>query len=109
MPTLSHQSKSEKRAAPQAPKIQQLSLLSSRAKAQRTALYAKPAEVSHHGRSSYFFQIYCSFNHRQFGGLYSKTEADLILAEFQGHPWQIEPRLFGAAAERAIQQGRAGQ
>jgi hypothetical protein len=80
----------------------QLDLLSETKAAPKQALYAKPADQRHHGRPGYWFQFFCSFNQKQFGGLYSRTEANFILAEFQGHPWQIEPREFGVAAERAI-------
>jgi hypothetical protein len=80
----------------------QLDLLPKANAAPFQALYAKPAPPTHHGRPGCWFQIFCSFNQKQFGGLYSRAVADLILAEFQGHPWQIEPREFEAADERAV-------
>jgi len=70
------------------------------------ALYGKPCDASHHGRSGYYFQLFCSFNNRQFGGLYSRTEGNWILEHFKDYRGQISPREFGAAAERAIFAGR---
>jgi hypothetical protein len=47
----------------------QLDLLSETKAAPKQALYAKPADQRHHGRPGYWFQIFCNFNQKQFGGL----------------------------------------
>ena len=66
------------------------------------ALYLKPQGTSHHGREGYYFQLYCGFNQKQFGGLYSLAESEKILDHFKEQRGQISAREFGLVAERVI-------
>lgn len=68
----------------------------------RLALCVKLAKRSHHGRNGDFYQIFCNFNHRQFGGLYSKLESERILDDFKHYTGPVSPAEFGRVAERVI-------
>jgi hypothetical protein len=65
------------------------------------AIYATPSACKQPG-GGIWWNLRCGHNQKMFGGLYSTAEREQILRHFKGRRKRIEPREFGAVAERVI-------
>ena len=108
--SLSQKLETQKGKQPKSLAAQQLHLFgfcqSAALSADSQALIIKPKDRSHHGRDGYFFQAWCGYTGRFYGGLYSRAELDRILEIFEPIPGEYAGDRFGAACNQVFQENR---
>ena len=72
-------------------------------------LLFKPKDSGHHGRPGYYFNAYCGYSGKQYGGLYSLAECDRINQIFEPIYGEFAIERFGLACNRTLKEFRDQQ